>query len=64
MTSDENRPERVEIRLEAAEKAAFQQCAELAGTTLSAWMRERLRRVARAELEDADRKVPFLKSRI
>ena len=42
------------------EKKAFKDAAELAGTGLSTWVRERLRIVARKELESADRSVAFL----
>jgi hypothetical protein len=48
------------MRLEQAEKEAFQSAAQLAGLELSGWIRERLRTLARKELENAGRKVPFL----
>jgi hypothetical protein len=51
------------MRIEVTEKQAFQEAATLAGLGLSAWIRERLRRVARNELEEFGRPVPFLKSR-
>lgn len=50
----------VKLRLTTAEKAAFQEAAEMAGISLSAWMRERLRLVAIRELENASRSIPFL----
>jgi hypothetical protein len=46
--------------LEVAEKQAFKDAAELAGLPLSTWVRERLRRAAREELEEAHRPVAFL----
>lgn len=49
------------LRLQAAEKAAFQDAAEYAGVPLSAWVRERLRRAAVRELEAADIPIAFLK---
>lgn len=52
--------EYLEIRLEASEKQAFRDAAELAGLDLSAWVRERLRVVARKELEGAGMVVAFL----
>lgn len=52
--------EYLEIRLEAAEKRAFRDAAELAGLDLSAWVRERLRVIARQELEGAGLIVAFL----
>jgi uncharacterized protein (DUF1778 family) len=51
---------RLDMRLQDAEKEGFRAAAELAGLDLSAWIRERLRRVAREELEQAGQVVPFL----
>jgi hypothetical protein len=48
------------MRLDVAEKQAFRDAAELAGLDLSAWIRERLRTVARQELESVGRPVAFL----
>jgi predicted HicB family RNase H-like nuclease len=48
------------VRMEPREKEAFRAAAELAGLDLSTWIRERLRTVARAELEGAGQVVPFL----
>lgn len=56
------RDEYLEIRLETTEKQAFRDAAELAGIPLSAWVRERLRREAIRELEDASLPIAFLKS--
>jgi uncharacterized protein (DUF1778 family) len=50
----------IEVRCEEAEKQAFRAAAEAAGLPLSGWIRERLRRVARKELEDMDMPVAFL----
>jgi uncharacterized protein (DUF1778 family) len=52
--------ESIEIRVQPDEKAAFKQAADLAGIPTSAWIRERLRRAAVKELEDASRPIPFL----
>jgi uncharacterized protein (DUF1778 family) len=52
--------EYLDIRLEAAEKQAFRDAADLAGLDLSAWVRERLRSIARKELEGAGLAVAFL----
>jgi hypothetical protein len=49
-----------QIRLGAAELETFQAAADLAGLSVSSWMRERLRTVAREELKAAGRDVPFL----
>ena len=50
----------LDIRLLPAEKQAFRDAADLAGLDLSAWVRERLRMLARKELEAARRTVAFL----
>jgi antitoxin component of RelBE/YafQ-DinJ toxin-antitoxin module len=50
----------IEVRCEEAEKQAFRAAAEAAGLPLSGWIRERLRRIARKELEDMDIPVAFL----
>jgi uncharacterized protein (DUF1778 family) len=47
------------LRLGADEKIAFERAAEISGLTVSAWVRERLRRAARMELEDVGEQVPF-----
>ena len=52
--------EYLELRLDVTEKEAFWDAAKLSGMALSVWVRERLRRAARKELEDADRPVAFL----
>jgi hypothetical protein len=52
----------VQIRLNDAEKQAFQLAAESDGKKLSEWIRDRLRRDSRQELEANGRKVPFLAS--
>jgi uncharacterized protein (DUF1778 family) len=49
-----------QIRMEPDEKQAFQDAADLAGVTLSAWIRERLRKAARKELEEAGLQIAFL----
>ena len=53
--------EYLELRLDAAEKQSFKDAADLSGMAVSVWVRERLRRAARKELEDADRPVAFLR---
>jgi uncharacterized protein (DUF1778 family) len=52
--------EYLELRLDASEKQAFWDAANLSGMALSVWVRERLRRAARKELESADQSVAFL----
>jgi len=50
----------LKLRLEASEKDAFQQAADIVGIPLSAWVRERLRREAISELEAIGVRAPFL----
>lgn len=58
---DKTKGDYLEVRLDAEEKQAFRDAADLAGIGLSTWVRERLRVVARKELEDAGRTVAFLR---
>lgn len=53
--------ESMKIRLSHDEKQTFEKASGLAGIAVSAWMRDRLRRAARRELQDAGQPVPFLK---
>jgi hypothetical protein len=57
---DRRKAVHLDIRLEMVEKQAFKDAADLAGLDLSAWIRERLRAMARKELEAADLPVAFL----
>ena len=49
------------LRLTPSEKEGFAEAATVAGIPLTVWIRERLRRVAVRELEEANRQVAFLK---
>jgi predicted HicB family RNase H-like nuclease len=49
------------VRLETTEKEAFRDAADLAGVSLSTWVRERLRQVAIRELQSAAQPIAFLK---
>lgn len=51
--------ENILLRVQPDEKLSFQQAADLAGISLSAWMRERLRKIAASELEEAGEQIPF-----
>lgn len=53
--------ETLRLRLAPDEKGAFARAAEISGLSVAAWVRERLRRAARIELEDAGEQVPFAK---
>lgn len=53
--------ETVKIRIDSTEKDAFHRAAEVAGLSLSAWMRERLRLAAAGELERIGETPDFLK---
>jgi len=68
MTTPSGRPKKpkslsdyLDVRLEPDEKVAFKAAAELAGVPFSVWVRERLRRSAIRELEEAGRPIAFLK---
>ena len=61
--SDKTKSEYLDIRLELAEKDSFKAAAELAGVPLATWVRERLRRAARRELEEANQPIPFLQTK-
>lgn len=50
----------LQVRLDEAEKQAFNEAAQLAGLALSSWVRERLRLLAWKELEKAGQPVAFL----
>jgi hypothetical protein len=58
--SDRIKGIRLDMRLDQAEKDAFRAAAELAGLDMSGWIRERLRQVAKKELENAGLPVAFL----
>jgi hypothetical protein len=53
--------EYIELRLSTAEKQAFRDAADRSGIPLATWARERLRRIATRELENAALPVAFLK---
>lgn len=55
-----SRTQYLQVRLAADEKAAFSAAAALDGKGLSEWLRDRLRRNARQELEAHGQLVPFL----
>jgi hypothetical protein len=59
--SGEAKSEAILLRLEPGEKEGFSAAAKLSGIPLSAWMRERLRREARKELEEARLPIPFIR---
>lgn len=58
--ASERKTEALLIRLMIAEKEGFQLAADIAGISLSSWVRERLRLSAIRELEQAGRRVPFV----
>jgi uncharacterized protein (DUF1778 family) len=58
---DKTKSDYLEVRLDCDEKQAVRDAADLAGLALSTWVRERLRLVARKELEEAGNQVAFLK---
>jgi hypothetical protein len=58
--ADQLKTDSLLVRLEPDEKKAFRDAAEIAGVDLSTWARERLRRSAVGELEQARRPIAFL----
>ena len=50
----------VRLRVSPDEKQTFQDAADLAGVPMSSWVRERLRKAARLELEAAGQQIAFL----
>lgn len=48
------------VMVQGAEKTAFKEAAELAGTSVSSWVRQRLRTAAGNELSTAGKPVAFL----
>ena len=50
----------IQIRVSEPEKDGFAQAADLAGISISSWVRERLRLAAIRELESAGRQIPFV----
>ena len=61
MSAKDIKTESFDLRLTAKEKQGFRAAAELAGLPLAAWVRERLRYAAMEELENAGRRIPFVK---
>jgi uncharacterized protein (DUF1778 family) len=55
--------ETARLRLTPDEKETFTRAAELAGLSVSAWMRARLRKAAMTELEEMGQQIPFLQAR-
>jgi uncharacterized protein (DUF1778 family) len=53
----------IKIRMSPSEKDGCQAAADLAGLPLSTWVRERIRRAAIRELEEASIPIPFIKGR-
>ena len=56
------RDELIKVRTTPAEKKAFEKASDLAGLSLSAWVRERLRRTAIRELTEAGVQIAFLQA--
>lgn len=52
----------LQVRLTHAERDTLRVAAETAGLTVSAWLRDRLRKAARQELQSSGVKVPFLEA--
>lgn len=54
----------LQVRLTLAEKETLAMAAQAAGLSVSAWVRERIRKAARTELQDAGIRVPFLQQEL
>jgi uncharacterized protein (DUF1778 family) len=52
------------IRVSAEEKATFERAADIAGASLSSWIRERLRAASLRELDVVGELAPFLNSTV
>ena len=50
----------LQVRLTQAERDTLKAAAEAAGLSVSSWLRDRLRKAARTELQASGKKVPFL----
>ena len=50
----------MQLRIDDSEKEGFEKAAALSGLSLSAWARERLRKAAVRELEEASMPIPFI----
>ncbi len=57
---DDVKTEWIEMRVEKSEKDTFRAAADAAGLPLSGWIRQRLRRDAKRELEDLGLPVAYL----
>jgi uncharacterized protein (DUF1778 family) len=57
---DAVKTEYIEMRVEKSEKDTFRAAADAAGLPLSGWIRQRLRRDAKKELEDLGLPVAFV----
>ena len=51
----------IQVRVSRQEKIAFNEAADLAGTSLSSWIRANLRKAAARDLEEVGRQAAFLK---
>ncbi len=58
-SSDQLQTETLDVRITDAEKQAFKSAAELVGMPVSMWVRQRLKRNAAKELQDAGQEIPF-----
>ena len=57
---DAVKTEYIEIRCETGEKQSFRDAADAAGMAMSQWIRDRLRKAARKELETLNKPVAYL----
>ena len=55
------RENQLNVRVDDDENIAFEEAAEIAGISMSAWVRQQLRLAAMQELSRVGRRAPFLK---
>jgi hypothetical protein len=58
--ADSRKTTQIQFRVDEREKEAFDAAAKMSGLGTSAWIRERLRVLARKELQESGQRVPFL----
>lgn len=50
----------LQVRMPVSERDSYKAAAEVSGLSVSSWVRDRLRKASRQELQSAGIKVPFL----
>lgn len=50
----------IQVRMPKSEKETYRDAARLSGISVSSWMRDRLRKTARHELQSSGKRVAFI----